>query len=258
MTYDMNKKKDQIQIHRDIDDMIAAGPPLMPDSQIPVKRGAKDDQGGKIKQVEQRKYDAEGQIKKFGLKPVETFTYIDPVTKQKKSFTIDRRGTTEDRVALTLLDKEATREQKDSAVSMYLFERGKEGASMMMDLWAYKGAHTKESRAFQSTMRYDFETFLSVFQIFMQDSADRIEHGMEKGDTAEEVLVEIAKYFRMTSDLLGKRMRAEVEKRERAKGKGIYIDADNKPYSIYEDDDIVDAVSRDKASADAQKNGTAD
>jgi hypothetical protein len=254
---------------------------VLPDSSIPVSKGTRDDKGRKVKPLPPQVYDAEKQIKEYGLKPVETFEYTDPVTQEKKKFTVDRRGTTEDRVALTLLDAEATREQKDTAVSMYLFERGKQGASMLMDLWAYKGSHTKESRAFQSTMRFDFELFLSVFQTFMHDSADLIFKNLPlevveaevevDGKTVTKEIVrltrvdveakdialtlgEFARYHRMTADLIGKRIKSEVQKRERARGKGIYIDKDNKPYSIYEDDDIVEVVQKDKASLDEEKN----
>lgn len=226
---------------------------VLPPSSIPVAKGARDENGKKIKPLPPKEYDAAGDIKKYGLKPTEIVKYKDPVTGEDKSIMIDRRGTNDETLALALLDPEMPRERKDSILSMYLFEQGKQGASMLMDLWMYKGTHTKESRQFQSTMRFDFELFLHTFQTFMMDSADRIEQGFEREDSAEQILVEIAKYFRMTSDLLGKRIRAEVEKRERAKGKGIYIGADNKPYSIYEDGDIVEVVSKDKAAADAAK-----
>ena len=135
---------------------------VLSDSRTPVARGARDENGKKLKPLEQKKYDPQGEIEKFGLKPVETFTYIDPVTGEKKTFTIDRRGTTDQKAGLILMDPDATREQKDSVISMYLFEKGKEGASMLMDLWAYRGQHTKESRAFQSTMRFDFANAASL------------------------------------------------------------------------------------------------
>lgn len=252
---------------------------ILPNSSVPVAKGARDDKGRKIKPLAPKVYDGEKQIKEMGLKAVENFTYIDPITGDQKSFVIDRRGTTDQKAGLALLDPKLSREQKDSVISMYLFEQGKQGASMLMDLWQYKGQHTKESRAFNSTMRYDFELFLHTFQMFMQDSADLIlkelnleigeikdehgkkitvVHGTEKVTTNDiaRVLGEYANYFKMTSTLLEKRIRAEVEKRERAKGKGIYIGIDNKPYSVYEDDDIVKVVEKDKAEADEEKHAS--
>lgn len=250
---------------------------VLPDSKMPVAKGAKDDEGNKIKPAPVKRYDAEGEIKKFGVAATEVVEYKDVFTGQLKKIIIDRRGTTDEKLALALLDDKVSRDQKDSMLSMYLFEKGKQGSSMLMDLWMYKGAHTKESRAFQSTMRFDFELFLQVFQTFMQDSADLVfknlpikvtmintatDHPEEiisvtRDVSANEIAVVLgrfAQYHRMTSDLLGKRIRAEVEKRERSRGKGIYIGMDNKPYSVHEDGDIVEIVAKDKAEADKEKN----
>jgi len=264
---------------------------VLPDSSMPVAKGARDEKGKKLKPLAPKEYDAQGEIKKFGLKPTELLEYKDPFTDETKRIMIDRRGTTDESLALTLLDPNLTRERKDTAISMYLFEAGKQGNSMLMDLWIYKGAHTKESRAFQSTMRFDFELFLSVFQTFMHDSADiifknlpievvEVEDEVDGKKVKKEIvrmkddhheigyvrgvpeimltLGEFGRYHRMNAELLGKRIRAEVDKRERAKGKGIYIGMDNKPYSVHEDGDIVEVVSKDKASVDAQKNGNAE
>lgn len=250
---------------------------VLPNSAMPVAVGAVDEDGKAIEPLAPRQYDAAGEIKKFGLQPTELLEYKDPYSGKMKSIMIDRRGTTDEKLALTLLDDKISREQKDSVVSAYLFEKGKEGSSMLMDLWMYKGAHTKESRAFQSTMRFDFELFLQVFQIFMMDSSDMIFKNLpveireveEKGEKKDKVFLtgtpdigdiahtlgEIALYFKQTSSLLTKRIRAEVDKRERAKGKGIYIGKDNKPYSIYEDGDIVEVVKKDKESVEQEKNG---
>lgn len=257
---------------------------VLPDSMMPVAEGAKDDKGNKIQPVAGPKYDPQGEIKKFGLKPTEVVEYKDPFDGQMKKIMIDRRGTTDEKLALALLDDKMSREQKDSMISMFLFEKGKHGASMLMDLWGYKGQHTKESRAFQSTMRFDFELFLQTFQMFMQDSADLIFNNLplevetveveEDGKKVKKeiikttrdvdaneiavVLGRYAQYHRMTSQLLGSRVRAEVQKREKAKGKGIYVGSDGKAYSIFEDGDIVEVVSKDKVEADKEKqNGTA-
>lgn len=250
---------------------------VLPNSKMPVPTDSK------IKPIDGPKYDAPAEIKKFGLKPTEVVEYKDLFTGEMKKIIIDRRGTTDEKLALALLDDKMSRDQKDTMVSMFLFEKGKHGASMLMDLWGYKGQHTKESRAFQSTMRFDFELFLSTFQIFMQDSADLIfkalpievveaeveEDGkMVKKEIvrttrkvdADEIAVtlgEYARYFRMTSQLLGKRIRAEVDKREKAKGKGIYIDMNNKPYSVHEDGDIVEVVKKDREEVIKEKDGSA-
>lgn len=252
---------------------------ILPDSAMPIQEGVKDDKGGELKPAVIKRYDAAGEIKKFGLSQIEVVEYEDPFSGTIKKIMIDRRGTTDEKLAIALLDPEVTREQKDTVLSMYLFEKGKQGASMLMDLWQYKGAHTKESRQFQSTMRFDFELFLNAFQMFMRDSYDLIWKNLplevvevevkEEGEkvkkeivqttrevTANEIAVvlgEYARYHGMTASLIGNRIRAEVQKREKAKGKGIYIGMDNKPYSIFEDGDIIEVIKKDKDLADEEK-----
>lgn len=244
----------------------------LPDSAMPVKRGARDDKGELLEKAPIKKYDPHGEIKKYGLAPTEVVEYKDPFTGTMKKIMIDRRGTTDEKLALALLDDSIPREQKDTMISMYLFEKGKQGASMLMDLWGYKGQHTKESRHFQSQMRFDFDLFLNAFEMFCNDSADLVFKNLpiEIVEVEEEVdgkvikkevvkvtrdvtpneiavvLGDFGRYHRMTGTLLSKRIRAEVQKRERAKGKGIYIGMDNKPYSVHEDGDIVEVVSKDR------------
>ena len=79
---------------------------------------------------------------------------------------------------------------------------------------------------------------------------------MTTGASLNDVVItlgEYALYHRHTSELLGKRLRAEVDKRERAKGKGIYIGLDNKPYSVFEDGDVVEVVAKDREEAVKEK-----
>lgn len=245
---------------------------------MPVSKGTVNDKGKKIRPLKQKGYDAGAQIKQYGLNPTETLSYKDPFTGESKSIMIDRRGTTDETLALALLDDAMPRERKDSLISMYLFEKGKEGASMLMDLHMYKGAHTKESRAFKSQMRYDYEMFLHVFQMFMRDSHDLLWESLplelatvevdgkskeivkiKQGAvlSLEDVVLALGRYARfhnMSADLLGERVKKETAKREAAMGKGIYIGLDNKPYSVNEDNDIVEVVARDKA--EVEKDGT--
>ncbi len=54
---------------------------------------------------------------------------------------------------------------------MYLWERGKESSSFFVDLFRYKGEHTKETRAFKSQMRYDFEIFVNQFSKFIREQS---------------------------------------------------------------------------------------
>lgn len=251
----------------------------IPVSAMPVKEGIKGEDGKPLQPLPPKVYDAEADIKKFGLQPTEMLEYRDKFTGEMKKIMIDRRGTTDETLALALLDDTMSRERKDTMISMHLFERGKQGASFLMDLLGYKGQHTKESRAFQSTMRFDFELFLQTFQMFMLDSAELIFKNLPieiveveavvEGKTVKKEVVratrrvenkeiaeavgELGRYFKMTSSLLGKRIRAEVNKRERAKGKGVYIGRDGRSFSVHEDGDIVEMVQQDREEAVKQR-----
>lgn len=108
------------------------------------------------------------------MKPTEKVTVKDPFTGKEKEITLDRAGHTEHGLIIALANPDLNRDQKDHALSMYLFERGKDSMSMIVDLMRYKGEHTKESRVFQSRMRYDFEAFVNTFIIHLQNQATRI------------------------------------------------------------------------------------
>ncbi len=106
---------------RDIaaDTSLAASGPL-PTSSMPVKKGAKDKDGKDLKPLKPTVYDAQRDIKKFGLKPTEMLEYKDPFTGEMKKIMIDRRGTTDEKLAIALLDDSVSREQKDSMLHVSL------------------------------------------------------------------------------------------------------------------------------------------
>jgi hypothetical protein len=234
-------------------------------------RTPKPKDGGKAPQSAHVKYDAKKAIKKHGLVPVESIKVENPVTGETKWVTLRRDGTHDAKLIETLADPKMSREQKDAVMSMYLFERGKESASMLMDLWAYKGEHTKQSTVFKNQVRRDVDIMVETFSLFMRDAADRILHGLQfevrkvKEDGKEkEVLHRLAKnlpaieidnlitvmgdlafYFKQTADLIALRMRDETDRREKEKGKGIYVDIKGGVYSVYEDGDIVQRVEHD-------------
>lgn len=230
-----------------------------------MKVTARPKDGGKST-YKRHNYDAKRDLKKYGLVPVEQIESVNPITGEKKMITIRRDGTTDQALAAVLADPNSSRGLKDTIISRYLWEQGKESASMMMDLWKYKGEHTKESRHWMSNMRFDFELFMEAFMFFLNDGADRVMNGLglsveedkkhkrvfikrNRVNYLEEVidtLGELALYMRNTSDLMRNRIEKEKQKREQQKGGGIYIGLDGKPYSIYEDGDVVDAVKKDK------------
>jgi len=109
------------------------------------------------------------EIAKYGLVPSETVETTDPISGQKYLVPLDRTGHSERKLIMALADPNLTRDRKDFELSMYMFERGKENVSMLLDLMRYKGAHTKESHVFKATMRFDFESFVSQFTAYLRD-----------------------------------------------------------------------------------------
>lgn len=224
-----------------------------------------------------KKYNTMGDIKKFGLIPVESIKITNPITGEKKWVTLRRDGTTESKVIEVLANAKSTREQKDSIISMYLFERGKESASMMMDLWMYKGQHTKESRNFHAQMRHDVDIIAETLVMFMRDTSSKILDGLhfeirtvKDPDTKKdkqiihrlaksvqaieiaeviETLGQMAFYFSQTAELITLKMTEERERRMKEKGYGIYVNPKGGVYSIYQDGDIVAEVERDRKQA---------
>ena len=110
----------------------------------------------------------------LGIEAVETFEVRNPVTGKKSLVTIQRDGTPESTLIMQLANKDNTRDLKDHYLSMYLWERGKESTSMLVDLMRYKGQHTKETRAFKTQMRFDFEMFVDSFIHHMVRSAEAL------------------------------------------------------------------------------------
>lgn len=215
-----------------------------------------------------KSYDAAREMAALGVPLVEEVEVRNQLTGERTTITVRHDGTTDSAVAITLADPKATREQKDAVVAAYLFETGKHNSSTLMDLWAYKGQHTKESRHWMSQMRFDFELFLETFRFFMSDTAGRVMRRLGMTiDTAADgteilhfgsetdindvyaALGDMAIYMRQTSELLKKRIENEKQKRDMEKGKGIYIGLDNRPYSIYEDEGVAEVVAADQAKA---------
>ncbi len=120
---------------------------------------------------EQVAEDTVNELAKHGLTPFQKVTVKDPITGVSKEITLDRTGYGENKLIIALSNPDLKREQKDHILSMYLWERGKESASMLVDLMRYKGEHTKETRAFKSQMRFDFELFVNQFSKFIREQS---------------------------------------------------------------------------------------
>src|SRR3990167_5402718 len=90
----------------------------------------------------------------------------NPVTGKTALVSLDRSGETAENVASILVSHDATKDQKDRAITAYLFDRGMESASFLAELFRSKGQHTRETRLFKTQMRFDYESFVSVFTLF--------------------------------------------------------------------------------------------
>lgn len=115
--------------------------------------------------------DTQAELDKYGLKPHEEVKITDPLTGETRTITLDRTGTNENKLIMALADPDLTRDRKDHIISMYLWERGKESSSFLVDLFRFKGEHTKETRAFKSQMRFDFEIFVSQFSKYIREQS---------------------------------------------------------------------------------------
>lgn len=111
------------------------------------------------------------ELEKYGVPAVHDITITDPFSGEKRIVSLDRTGTTEQKLIVALADPNLTRDRKDHMLSMYMWERGKESASFFVDLIRSRGEHTKETRAFKSQMRFDFELFVSQFSKYIREQS---------------------------------------------------------------------------------------
>jgi hypothetical protein len=228
-------------------------------------------------------------LKKIDAGKGETAKVKNPFTGREVSVYIDRTGTTDEKVAAVMVSPTATRDQKDFMISQWLFERGLESASFLADLYRYKGEHTKETRAFKSQMRFDYEVIVKSLETFYRTTSALMFHEMfpdleletiktsylkyvaeqnEKGqpivlsdflpvgrDNSGVKLALLQNILQMSieADLLTKKVEAVTKSRMAEKGWGIYIDSKGKPYSV-NDSDILDIVKEDKERMEKIKN----
>ena len=115
--------------------------------------------------------DTKKELEKYNLEGQQVVTITDPITGVSKQITLDRTGYGENKLIMALADPTLNRERKDFMLSMYLFERGKESAHFLVELMRYKGEHTKETRAFKSQVRFDFEIFVAQFSKYIREQS---------------------------------------------------------------------------------------
>lgn len=211
---------------------------------------------------------------------------IHPISGRELPVAMHPRNSTDERLAGVLLDPQATRERKDSAMAMALFEMGKESASFLADLYLSRGALTKETHQFKSQMRFDFEMFVNGFTLFLNQTAHSItdaflptketeeilgevENELEgssagKGtmealkklydisDQTQLVLLDLGLRFYSEAEHLKEGVRKITENRMREAGYGIYIDKHGKIYSVF-DSELEAAIESDKGRAKKEK-----
>lgn len=153
-----------------------------PKSKLPVDmQEAKKTQKTAIAEVERSEVETpeevaertRTQLAQYKLDPKQKIEIRDPLTGETKLITLDRTGHSEQNLIVALANPDIPRDQKDHAISMYLFQRGAESASMIVDIMRYKGQHTKETRVFKSQMRFDLENFVSAMARHLREQAER-------------------------------------------------------------------------------------
>ena len=213
-----------------------------------------------------------------GLPISEKLMVTNPITKKRTEVTLRRDGYSEEGLALALLDPKKTRDQKDFEMSMFLWGRGAESVSMMVDLMRYKGEHTKETRVFKSQMRIDFETFVKMFVEHLEHQAlttasildidlkeeirgyraylelpnnkgEKLTYhdykGAKKANKLEDAMISQAIFQLDEAERLSGAIKNITIAREREKGKGIYVGPTGKAYTI-NDPEFDDAVREDR------------
>lgn len=206
----------------------------------------------------------------------------DPISGEKRLVTIDRAGHTEEKLIVALADPNIPRDQKDFAVSMYLYERGAESQSMIVDLFRYKGQHTKETRVFKSQIRFDFEMFVNSFTKYLKKQSVLLEaaSGVEvidelqgyddwrelpnnesgtlhdyllsKHDERTVALIELTVLSKEEALELSENVRKMADARTRDKGKGIYVDRTGRPYTV-DDPQVDEAIKADREATKAEE-----
>jgi len=130
-------------------------------------------------------------------------TLKNPMTGREVSVVMNRQGTTERQLGLILNSTKHTKDQKDSALANYLYERGLESSSFLADLFRSKGAHTKETRIFKTQIRFDLERVIQMMVTFYRDTAKMLFSVMKSRiidyripDTIDLFYKDVLKYFK--------------------------------------------------------------
>jgi hypothetical protein len=202
------------------------------------------------------KKDKQSKSKALAIKK-EIVHVVNPISGKSADIVLHRDGTTDEKLAMVLLSPDASKEQKDSWISNWLFERGKENASFIAELFVSKGTHLKETQAFKRQLRWDFEIFANAISLLFQDMADDIKMDMSGADhfsIAEQVdsllttIKHLSERLEKGAKLIDKQRDGIIEARMRETGYGVYLDRNGKAYSIF-DKEIEEVVRKEKKEA---------
>ena len=184
------------------------------------------------------------------------------------------RGGVDDKKLAAILKSKLPQEQKNAALTNYLFEKGLDNIGYLADMQMWHGHSVKETRAFKSQMRFDFEMFVSIFTTFLQDTGESIfeivapefdyvrfiervkaskkdfktllQQEFEITDSKQVALILLAIEFRNHADVLTSAVKKVTQERERQAGRGIYIDKLGKAHDLLEED-LYDIIQKEKA-----------
>ena len=201
----------------------------------------------------------------------EKFTVENPITGKKAEITLSRQGTTDEKLAMIMLSPDATKEQKDSMLATYIFERGRENTSFLMELYISKGTLVRETQAFKKQIRFDLERFADMVVGIFQDMANdvytelKVDKNLNGGVMVPKggdiklyaSLFKMAQRLEKGAELITKQREAITEARMREKGYGIYLDKNGQAFSIY-DSDIEEVVHKEKEEIKKEQEKKAD
>ncbi len=178
-----------------------------------------------------------------------------PKQEQIKVQTNDRRNVeitlrrdegSEKGLANVFNDPNATNDQRNAAISNYLWAQGKENGSFLMELYRSKGEHTRETRAFKAQMRQDYEIFADFFIKFLNDFGDVLNNNGSS---------EAGSFCWKGSEMLTERIAEITAERMKANGFGVYLDRMGNVYDT-RNKEVIDRVKDDVKATMAEKNKT--
>lgn len=192
----------------------------------------------------------------------EDIEFTHPLTGKKTSLTLNRATDDPEQLGAVLLSNRS-KDTKDAYLANYLFAQGLESASFLAELFKSKGKHTKETRAFKSQMRFDYEVLINSLTLGLTDISNTLDTilGHKILENKDEI-IELSKKMELhdaisrvvpveskeecalsamvlqldsLSELLVNRVKEITEKRLEDSGYGIFVNTKGRVYSIFDE-----------------------